>query len=176
MTIHPSAAGIALLVLRVAIGATFLAHGVDKLGDLSGTEQGFDGMGIPAPALMAPFVALTETIGGALLIVGLATPLAGLALAIDMVVAWLTAHTGSGFFVADGGPELVMLLGAGSLALALVGPGRFSLDAALGWIDRLVARIAPGGAATHRVPDGAAGLDGARFGRSHDQPTVEHRR
>jgi putative oxidoreductase len=67
--------------------------------------------------------------GGILLITGLLTPLAGVALAIDMLVAGLTAHTGKGFFVQDGGYELVLLLGAGSLSLALAGAGRFSADA-----------------------------------------------
>lgn len=118
-----------LLVLRLVIGVTFLLHGIDKLGDLSGVEQGFDQMGIPAPELMAPLVAMTETVGGVLLITGLLTPLAGLALAITMLVAALTAHTGNGFFVEGGGYEHVLTLGAGCLALAVAGAGRFSADA-----------------------------------------------
>ena len=71
-----------LLAIRVALGVVFLAHGADKLGDLSGTEEMFGGIGIPAPALMAPLAAFTEVIGGLLLIVGLLTPLAGTALAV----------------------------------------------------------------------------------------------
>jgi putative oxidoreductase len=120
-----------LLVLRLVVGVTFLLHGLDKLGDLSGTEDFFASLNIPAPGLMAPFVALTETAGGLLLIVGLATPLVGAALALDMLVALVTAHIDEGFFAADGGIELVLLLGGASLALALTGPGRFSADAAL---------------------------------------------
>jgi putative oxidoreductase len=120
------------LILRLALGVTFLLHGIDKLGDLAGTEQSFEGLGIPAAGLMAPFVAITETAGGALLIAGLLTPLVGLALGIDMLVALLTAHIDSGFFAADGGIELVLVLGAASLALAATGPGRFSLDRAFG--------------------------------------------
>jgi putative oxidoreductase len=119
----------ALLLLRLAIGVTFLLHGIDKLGDVSGVEQMFDGLGIPAPELMAPLVAVTETAGGLLLIAGLATRLAGLALAVDMLVAGLTAHTGKGFFVGDGGYELVLALGAGCASLAVAGAGRFSADA-----------------------------------------------
>ena len=80
---------------------------------------------------MAPFVALTETGAGLLLVAGLATPLAGVALAVDMTVALVTAHMDEGFFAADGGIELVLLLGGASLALALTGPGRVSADAAL---------------------------------------------
>jgi putative oxidoreductase len=66
-----------------------------------------------------------------LLIAGLLTPLAGVALAFDMLVAYLTAHIGHGFFVSGGGAELVLLLGGTSLAVALTGAGRFSVDAAL---------------------------------------------
>jgi putative oxidoreductase len=120
-----------LLVLRVVVGVTFLLHGLDKLGHLSGTEEFFASLSIPAPGLMAPFVAVTETIGGLLLMAGLATQLAGAALAIDMLVAGATEHIDKGFFAADGGIELVLLLGGASLALALTGAGRFSADAAL---------------------------------------------
>jgi putative oxidoreductase len=81
---------------------------------------------------MAPLVALTETAGGLLRVVGLATPLAGVALAGDMLVALITAHIDAGFFAADGGIELVLLLGGASLALALTGAGRWSAGAALG--------------------------------------------
>jgi hypothetical protein len=67
-----------------------------------------------------------------LLIAGLATPLVGAALAVDMFVALVTAHIAEGFFAADGGIELVLLLGGASLAVVLTGAGRFSAaDAAL---------------------------------------------
>lgn len=146
-----------LLVLRAVVGVTFLLHGLDKLGDLGAVEQNFDGLGIPAPAVMAPFVALTETIGGALLILGLLTPLAGLALAINMLVAGLTAHTGNGFFAQDGGYELVLVLGAASLSLALAGAGRFSVDHMTGLVARLKTSEKP--ADDHRT---------GRF--THEQP------
>jgi putative oxidoreductase len=119
--------GAALLLLRVAVGVTFFLHGADKLGDLPGTEQFFASLGIPAPGLTSLLVALTEVIGGLLLVAGLGTALVGAALAGDMAVAYLTAHVGNGFFVKDGGGELVLLLAAVSLALALAGPGRYRL-------------------------------------------------
>jgi putative oxidoreductase len=118
-----------LLLLRLVVGATFLLHGLDKLTDLTEAERFFAAQSIPIPEVMAPFVAVTETVGGLLLIVGLATPLAAVALAGDMLVALLTTHIDQGFFVADGGMELVLLLGVASLAIALAGPGRFSVDA-----------------------------------------------
>ena len=132
---------VGVLVLRVVVGVTFVLHGLDKLGDLSSAEQLFASLGIPAPGLMAPFVAVTETVGGVLLIAGLATPLVGAALAIDMLVALLTAHLGHGFFARDGGIELVLLLGGASLGIGLAGAGRFSLDASLDLPQRFLQRV-----------------------------------
>ena len=60
-------------------------------------------------------------------------------LAINMLVAALTAHIDNGFFVADGGYELVLLLGVSSIAIAIAGAGRYSVDATIG-----IARRVPG--------------------------------
>jgi putative oxidoreductase len=128
---------LALLTVRVVLGLVFLLHGLDKLRDLEGTEQFFDGLGIPAPALMAPFVAVLEFAGGIALIAGLLTPLIGIGLAIDMLVAWLTVHEGNGYSTANGGWELVLVLGAASLAVAVAGAGRFSVDGALRLAERV---------------------------------------
>ena len=123
--------GAALLSLRIVVGITFLVHGLDKLTDLPGAEQLFASFSIPAPGLMTPFVGVTETVGGLLLIAGLATRLAGAALAGDMVVALVTAHDDLKFFAAEHGIELELLLVGASLALVLAGAGRFSLDEVL---------------------------------------------
>ena len=155
---------VGLLVLRVVVGATFLVHGLDKLIDLASTERYFASLDIPAPALMAPFVSITETVGGGLLVVGLTTRLVGLALAGDMFVAFLTEHIGDGFFVDEGGGEFVLVLVGASLALALAGAGRFSVDSAFGVGRRLwqrlslASRSAPqpsGGSAVAVAPIGA---------------------
>ena len=82
----------------------------------------------PEEALVNP----TTLPSGVLLIAGLATPLVAAALTIDMLVALLTTHIDQGFFAADGGMKLVLLLGVASLAVALAGPGRFSVDAVSG--------------------------------------------
>jgi putative oxidoreductase len=125
----PARTDTALLVLRLVVGVTFLLHGLDKLDGLTGVEQFFDSLGIPAPGLMAPLVAVTETVGGILLIFGLLTPVAGAALAIDMLVAALTAHHDKGFFADKGGYELEFVLGTACVALLMAGAGRFSADA-----------------------------------------------
>lgn len=139
---------LALLLVRAAVGLTFLMHGLDKLGDVNGTEELFDSLSIPLPGLMAPFVAVIEVVGGIALIVGLLAPLFGLALAGDMLVAALTQHIDKGFFITDGGYELVLLLGTASLGIMLAGAGRFSVDGMLGLGERLPGY--PGNAAPGR--------------------------
>jgi putative oxidoreductase len=120
-----------LLALRLVVGLTFLVHGIDKLANPSGAEHFFASLDIPAPALVAPFVGVTETVGGALLIAGLATPLAAAALTIDMLVALATAHVGKhfSFFAKNGGIELELLLAAACVTIVLAGAGRLSVDA-----------------------------------------------
>jgi putative oxidoreductase len=125
---RPTFPSAGLLSLRIVVGITFVVHGLDKLSDTTRAEQLFASYSIPAPGVMAPFVGVTETVGGLLLIAGLATRLAGAALTIDMAVALATAHDGLKFFETEGGIELEALLAGASLALFLAGAGRFSLD------------------------------------------------
>ena len=123
---------VALTVLRVILGVTFIMHGGQKLFvyGLEGVAGGFAGMGIPLPAVMAPAVALTEFIGGAALLVGLLTRVAAVGIALVMVGAIFTAHIQAGFF-APGGYEFPLMLLATAIALAFTGAGPVSLDAAV---------------------------------------------
>jgi putative oxidoreductase len=134
---RPTFPSAGLLSLRIVVGITFLLHGLDKLGDPSGAKELLASYSIPAPALMAPFVGATETVGGLLLVAGLATRLAGAALTVDMAAALATAHDELNFFVTEGGIELEALLAGASLALVLAGAGRFSLDDVLDLCRRL---------------------------------------
>jgi putative oxidoreductase len=122
-----------LLIARVALGVVFLAHGWQKVFEygLDGVTQSFTQMGVPAPQLSAYFAAFAELGAGAFLIAGLATPIVAAILALDMAGAFFTVHAGNGIFVAENGYELVLVLGAGAAALALLGAGRFSADAAV---------------------------------------------
>lgn len=134
MRAFPALHDLAILLARVVIGVVFIAHGWQKFSEwgIEGTTQSFDGMGIPMPEIAAPAVAAIEVGAGALLVVGLLTPLAGVLLAAVMVGATAFVHWDNGVFVGDGGWELVAALGVGALLLAAVGAGRFSLDALLG--------------------------------------------
>ncbi|MFZ4893486.1 DoxX family protein [Plantibacter sp. Mn2098] len=121
---------IGLLVLRIVLGVTFLAHGAQKffVFTIPGTQASFADMGVPLPEVAAIVVATLELVGGAFLILGLATRIVGVMLAVDMAVALFLVHLSSGFFAADGGVELVLLLAVGALVLALTGPGVYALD------------------------------------------------
>lgn len=118
------------LLLRLVFGALFTAHGAQKIFEwtVAGTQQAFGQMGIPLADLAAPVVAVLEFGGGIALVLGLLTRPIALLLAVDMLGALALVHLGAGLFVADGGYELVLALAGGSAALALVGPGRLSLD------------------------------------------------
>ncbi|QZQ56143.1 DoxX family protein [Curtobacterium sp. TC1] len=121
---------IGLTALRIVLGVVFIAHGAQKFAQgIPNVAQGFSGMGVPLADLAAPLVAGLELVGGVLLVFGVATRVVGVLLAVDMVVAGRLAHASSGFYSQDGGFEYVLVLAVASLAVALTGPGRFSLDA-----------------------------------------------
>ncbi|HUQ30115.1 MAG TPA: DoxX family protein [Candidatus Paceibacterota bacterium] len=113
-----------LFLLRLVTGGIFLHHGIMKLGDMDKVVGMFSSMGLSAG--VAWFIALLEVIGGAALIIGVATRLFGIIFAIQMFVAiFLTG----GFAQGLGSQEFHLLLVAASLAVALIGSGRVSIFA-----------------------------------------------
>ena len=129
-----------LLLLRIVVGVIFAGHGAQKLfgsfggGGLEGTFQFFAGVGYRRPRLMAVVAGLAELGGGLLLITGLLTPVASLLIATVMLNAIVTVVFPKGFL---GGYEFEFMLLTVAIALAATGPGRFSLDRAIGWSDNI---------------------------------------
>jgi putative oxidoreductase len=132
-----------LLILRVALGIVFIGHGWPKInpnGPMKG-PAGFSGylkqLHVPLAGFFAWIVALLETVGAVLLILGLGTRILALALVVDMLVAIFGAlrPMGAKFIDMSGGPrwELEFLLAAGALALVFTGAGSLSLDALVGF-------------------------------------------
>lgn len=126
-----------LLLLRVVVGLTLGAHGSQKLFGAfgghgpRGTAGYFGSLGFRPPLAMA-LVAGASECAGLLLVLGFVTPFAALAVACVMVVAVGSVHRPNGFWVTDGGFEYNLAIWTVAVALAATGPGRFSLDNALG--------------------------------------------
>jgi putative oxidoreductase len=116
-----------LLVLRVALGASFFYHGYPKLSDPAAALKAFPGYGFPS--YFAYVSGILEVFGGGLLIAGLFTRGAALLLAIEMsLVLGRTLLPATGIY-AFGRYEEPLLLGAMALALATTGAGQISIDA-----------------------------------------------
>ncbi len=124
-----------MLVLRLALGPMLVMHGVNKVwggGGLSGTAGWFESLGLRPGWLHARVAAVTELVAGVLVTLGLLTGLAATAFVGLMVVAARTDHRGKGYFIFKGGWEYVVLVAMAAVALAVTGPGAWSLDEAFG--------------------------------------------
>ncbi|HEX6628030.1 MAG TPA: DoxX family protein [Gemmatimonadaceae bacterium] len=128
----PRQIDIALLIIRAVTGFIFIAHGWQKLFvyGFAGVTGAFAHMGVPAPEVLGPLVALVEFFGGIALVIGLLTRLAALGLAFNMLVAMLLVHLKGGFFN-PGGIEFPLSLFAAALVLVFTGAGNFSSDRAV---------------------------------------------
>ncbi|WP_431817886.1 DoxX family membrane protein [Gordonia jacobaea] len=141
-----------LLLLRVAVGVVAMAHGLSRLfGWWNGT--GLDGfqnellnpanpaIGFAADAAkpLAAGIALAETIGGLMVIVGLLTPIGASAiLAVALLAAAFKTTIAGGFefFASANGVEFELTMAAAAAAIILTGPGLYSLDYPRGWARR----------------------------------------
>ena len=130
---QPTLTTTARTILRIVTGFLFAAHGWQKFNEftIAGTQAAFAQMGVPAANLVAPVVATLELVGGIALILGVLTRVFAALLAVNMLGALFLVHATAGIFAANGGYELVLILAAAALAVALVGAGKVSVDKAL---------------------------------------------
>lgn len=133
---------VASLLLRVIVGVTLVAHGHNHVwrgGRLAGTARWFESIGIRPGRLHAALASGAELVGGALLVVGLLTPLAAATGVGTMLVALVANHLRNGFFIFRPGEgyEYVLVLLVVSVAIGALGGGAWSVDEALGLADDL---------------------------------------
>ena len=120
-----------LSIVRIGVGLLFMQHGAQKL------LGWFGGMG--GPGQTVEFVSqfglagLLELLGGALIVLGLFTRITAFLLSGEMLVAFLQAHMPQGGVPMENGGELALLYSAIFLYFVAAGPGRWSVDAMLGW-------------------------------------------
>ena len=126
-----------LLILRLVVGLTMMAHGAQKLFGwfggygLTGTGGFLEQLGFIPGRRNALFAGLAEFLGGLLLALGFATPLAATLIISVMFVAVATVHVKNGYFNQNQGYEYNLTLAVVALSVALIGAGPLSVDGAL---------------------------------------------
>lgn len=121
-------------VLRIAMGVVFIAHGMQKLNNGVDGFAGFlTSLNVPIPEIMAWVVVGLELGGGILLILGLGTRIVGL-LFVGMMIGTISLVKKDVGLIGEGatGAEIDLMLLAGGLTLALLGPGAAAVDRMIG--------------------------------------------
>ncbi|OIN11945.1 DoxX family protein [Oceanisphaera psychrotolerans] len=133
-TLFSTSGGYAALILRLPVGLILAAHGAQKLFGwfggygLEGTGQWMASIGLTPGYLMALLAGSAEFFGGIALLLGLLTRPAALVSAFTMLVAIFGVHFDNGLFMSNNGYEYALSLLAVTLALAVQGAGRLSVD------------------------------------------------
>src|ERR1700760_2066808 len=125
---------VGLLILRLVLGLTLAAHGFNKFfggGRIPGTAAWFESIGMKYGKFQAVVAATTEIAAGLGLAAGLLTPIPAAGFVALMLVAAWTVHRHNGFFIVKEGWEYNLVLAIAAIAVATLGPGRFSLDWAI---------------------------------------------
>ena len=119
----------AALTLRVALGVMFIAHALLKVFvfTLPGTVQFFESLGLPG--ILAYVAVAAELVGGAMLVLGIATRwVAALLIPVLLGATWAHASNGWVFTAPKGGWEYPAFLSVAALAQALLGDGAYALS------------------------------------------------
>ena len=127
-----------ILALRLVLGLLMAAHGCQKLlgwfggHGLAATGGFFESLGFHPGRLFAAVASISEVVSGLLVAFGLFGPVGPALMLSVMIVGAVSVHAANGLFAMSNGIEVPLLYGIGAVALALTGPGAFSLDALLG--------------------------------------------
>ncbi|MEZ0365217.1 DoxX family protein [Mycobacterium sp. pUA109] len=122
---------VALLILRLVLGLTLAAHGLNKFfggGRIPGTARWFASIGMKPGTFHAVVAASTETAAGLGLAAGLLTPIPAAGFVSLMLVAAWTVHRHNGFFIVKEGWEYNLVLAVSAIVVATLGAGKYSLD------------------------------------------------
>ncbi|GCE23385.1 DoxX family protein [Dictyobacter kobayashii] len=125
---------LAALILRLFVGGLFVGHGAQKLFGsfggygLEGTAGWLESLGLKPGKLWAFSAGIGELGGGALTMLGLANPLGPIAIISSMCMAIAKGHWGKPIWATAGGAELPATDLVIALALAIAGPGNWSMD------------------------------------------------
>jgi putative oxidoreductase len=129
---------IGLLIARSIIGLLMAGHGAQKAFGwfggygLDGTGKFMESLGFRPGRLFAGAAAWGEIVSGLLVAAGLFGAAGPALMLAVMIVAAGTVHWKHGVFVTSNGIEVPLIYATVAIALALTGPGRFSLDALAG--------------------------------------------
>ncbi|OIK13446.1 DoxX family protein [Bacillus sp. MUM 13] len=124
-----------LLLIRLVIGLSFIGHGAQKLfgwfggHGLKGTGGWFDSIGMKPGVTIALFAGLAEFAGGLLFAAGFLTPIAGILIALTMVIAIVKVHGTNGYWSTQNGYEYNLSILVTAIAVAISGAGAYSIDA-----------------------------------------------
>src|SRR4051794_26242362 len=135
-----NAINFALLMMRVCVGLSLAMHGKNHIwggGKIPGTGRWFTSIGMKHGELNAWLASITEIVAGVGLAFGLLTTLDAAGFVGCLFVAVWTVHRFNGFFIIKEGWEYVTVLMVVSVGIAMIGPGEWSLDHALGIDDKL---------------------------------------
>jgi putative oxidoreductase len=122
---------VALLILRLVLGLTLAAHGLNKFfggGKIPGTARWFESIGMKPGKFHATLAATTETAAGLGLAAGFLTPIPAAGFVSLMLVAAWTVHRANGFFIVKEGWEYNLVLAVSAVVVATLGAGKLSLD------------------------------------------------
>jgi putative oxidoreductase len=129
---------IAVLILRLVVGLTLTGHGVQKLfgwfggPGLTRLRQVFEKQGYKPVWLWISLAILGEVGGGISVALGFLTPLGAAGIFGAMFMAMFKSHWKNGFWLQKGGYEYALVLLVASIAIGLMGPGSYALDALFG--------------------------------------------